>query len=382
MLTDIIFTKLPDRPTDGVVRLVHTADNHLRVSASGSLARGEDFYKAAESVISIAVHRGACAVINAGDLFNAADNPPVLMEQLTRLDELARSHALPVLCIQGNHDYAQPSWVQVLQQSRGNDTRIGGFMDVDNKAASVRGLPVWCMPYKAPADLRASLASPTPEQAACKIVVWHGQVLEFANYPSENIVTVEDFDPARFNLVLLGDIHLCKYLQKDGMTIGYPGATELCKSDEPLTHSCTIIDIEQATGRVLGMETAPVAHREVLTFRVDNEVNLADAVAAIRGRSGKELMVLVKFNDAVPEVRSRLQAACGVNGIVRAERYTLGVVIQKAEQRGTRKGPVDYLPDLVSDTLLLRTCQQLCMPDINVQETLRSHTALVTNENP
>jgi DNA repair exonuclease SbcCD nuclease subunit len=366
--------KLKKTPAKGHVRLVHTADNHLRMSSSGSLERGRDFFRAALSVVEIAGERGAHAIINAGDMLNSPENLPEVARQLAMIDQECQARRLDMYVVQGNHDFAEPSWISVQEMQNTTTGLTGGGVKLLDGSIQVGRLKILGLPFMTPDELRKTLAEAEPHH----VLVWHGAVLEFAKFPSENIITCEELAKGPWKTVLLGDIHVRQYLRCNDTVIGYPGATELCKKDEPLEHSCTVMDFDATTGVLLGFEYVPVAHRPVLTLTIADETALAAAVVQVQQTASvtPAFLLLATYADSVDNVRMRLQQAAGPKAIVRAQAYsTASMQVDTRRQAGELdKLPQDYLDRFIpKDSALFRLGQQLCEPDANVNELLRGH---------
>lgn len=358
-------TILPDRPAAGTVRLAHTADNHLRLSASGSTVRGTDFLQAMLSGVEGAAARGAAAMIVAGDMINAPENLPAVASQLQQVHKLAAAKGLPVLAIQGNHDMAQPSWIEICGAGRTPDVAPpSGLSLLENVTVDVRGLKVRGMPFMAADALREQLSR---TDISWDVLTWHGSVQEFAKFPTENSIKLEDFAVRSQAAVLLGDIHVCEYyVNPTAGIIGYSGATELCKRDEPLTHTVTLLDFVKTGGawQCIGFELIPVKHRPVVTLNVDREADLEDALRVVRSKVLEHgpILVLATYNAKVEGVRAALYAAAGEHGIVRVESYTLSELGQQVDSRmvnGVIPDPATYLPQFVSMPDTLAVCNQL-----------------------
>lgn len=367
--------KLKKTPAKGHVRLVHTADNHLRMSHSGSLERGQDFFRAALSVVKIAEERGAHAIINAGDMLNSPENLPAVINQLAQIDRECQAAELPMYVVQGNHDFAEPSWIKVQEMQPRTDAsnKTSGIHLLDG-SIQVGKLKILGLPFMSPDELRQTLAEAEPHH----VLVWHGAVLEFAKFPTDNIITCEDLSKGSWKTVLLGDIHIRQYLRCHDTVIGYPGATELCKKDEPLEHSCTVMDFDAATGVMVGFEYVPVDHRPVLTLTISDDASLADAVVQAQQAAvvTPAFLLLATYADSVENVRMRLQQAAGPKAIVRAQAYSTATMQADTRRQDgeTDMQPVDYLDRFIpKDSALFRLAQQLCDSDANVSELLRVH---------
>lgn len=362
-------TSLPlvgPRNANVFLRVVHTADNHLRMSQDSYVARGRDFYLAAASVIDIARDYGADMILNAGDFLNVPECQSLTVQQMMQLDVKLREIGKPMFVVQGNHDSTTPSWSATLSGSA-HGTQPG----LRDGNGLIPGTGILCLPFLTPTDLKHRIETMTPqEKREAKVLVWHGPVLEFAKFPTEGILTIADFMTHPWEAVLLGDIHIRKYVRHarpDGGTciIGYPGATELCAANEPLDHSCTVIDFD-ASYRVVSMSHVPVAHRKVLPLRINNTDDLGAAVATVEEvvKTTDRLMVLVKYSDALSGVRNRLQLAAGKSDtIIRAEAFMTQFETAPdlvASAAATMPKPMDFLervaPEASSDlkTLIMQ----------------------------
>ncbi|HEY5596274.1 MAG TPA: metallophosphoesterase, partial [Candidatus Bipolaricaulota bacterium] len=86
------------------MRILHTADTHLGFRQYGLQERRDDFFKAFQQVVNVAIEKEVGAVVHAGDLF---DNRFPTTEDLAEiLGELSRLKAcgIPFLGVTGNHD--------------------------------------------------------------------------------------------------------------------------------------------------------------------------------------------------------------------------------------------------------------------------------------
>lgn len=376
------------KPAHVRTRAVLTADNHLRMTHDGSTVRGNDFFLAARSVVDIADRFNADLVLNAGDFLNVPECYSLIVQQMQDIDSRLRDVHLPMFVVQGNHDYTEPSWVDV----------VGGTPDTDGLHVGDGLLPgfpeIMALPFLTPADLRARLKSMVHTEHECRaqVLVWHGPVLEFAKFPSEDIITIQDLMVHPWRAVLLGDIHQCKFVRvpmPDGnyTIIGYPGATELCKRDEPLEHTCTVIDFDDRM-QVVAMSHVPVDHRKVLPLRINTLEDLGKASQLVKEHTAMfpRSMVLARYDDSLSDVRHTLQLAAGkTDTIVRADSFSVEtpVTAVTSSSEGGLPSPIDYLDrlNLGMSTSLRSLCVQLANPDApsSASEQLSVYCA---NQNP
>lgn len=363
-------------PASNVVRVVHTADNHLRLTHLGSRERGKDFLTATLSVVDVAVQHQAHCIINAGDLMDTPQIQPAVADDLRLLDEKLGQAKMPMYALLGNHDYASPSWLEVQRAMSPNKAQPFGLIPIDDTVFKVYGteLKVMAVPFMAPMELRGRLN----KEAEGDVLVWHGSVQEFAGFPVDGMITVEDLTKEHaWKAVLLGDIHITKYFNIDGCLLGYPGATELVKKDEPLTHSCTVIDFDATTKKVLGIMHVPVAHRKVVTLRIDTEQQLEEAVDQLKTLQTAKPIVFAKFSTETNMARSRLLLAAGEGAICRLEGYDPVVMrlVQETAAQGVPK-PEHFVDKVIpADQAAAAVARLLVNPDVNPGEVLRSFIA-------
>lgn len=379
---------LPPLPAPGTTRIVHTADIHLRPSAHGSTARGEDFFKAALSVLDIASQRGAKAVINAGDFIDAPELLSGTFGQVRAFHEHAKDLGLPVYTIMGNHDMCQPSWASHIADG---DT---GIVCADNREITIGAIRTWHLPFMSPEDLKCTLAqrlggaevaTPIP-----RVLVWHGAVKEWTGFPVEGAIEVANFVAMPFEAVLLGDIHITDYKQftlNNGRKclIGYPGATEMARENDPLLHYCTVIDFDNQTGAVLGFELVRVDHRYVLPLRIDTEAHLAESLLKVRQVSQEHqgrIMVLAACADTVTGVAAAIRREAGSAAVIRVNTYPVVSFAQAMAVHGSgnepalQRKPEDYMQDRIpGNKELAALSRQLCNPDAPSIDLLRAYTA-------
>ena len=354
--------------------MVHTADNHLRLTHLGSRDRGRDFLIATLSVVKVAREYNARCIINAGDLMDTPQIQPAVAADLLLLDEELGEAKMPMYTLLGNHDYAAPSWLEVQRMSSSHKNHEWGIIPIDDKIINVGGIAVMAVPFMAPMELRDRLA----KEAEGDVLVWHGSVQEFAGFPVDGMITIEDLTSVHpWKAVLLGDIHVTKYFDINGCLLGYPGATELVKKDEPLEHSCTVIDFDAVTKKVVGIMHVPVAHRKVLTLRIDTDQQLDAAIDDLKKRHSEKPIVFAKYSTETNMARSRLLLAAGEGALCRLEGYDPVVMrlVQEAMSQGVPK-PEHFVDKVIpADKAAAAVARLLVSPDINPGEVLRSFIA-------
>ncbi len=99
------------------IKFLHTADNHLGKRNFKLKEREEDFYKAFENVVDIALKENVDFVVHSGDLFEKAN--PAISSVLVAIENLRKlkENEIPVFIIPGNHEiYLEMTYLTVLER--------------------------------------------------------------------------------------------------------------------------------------------------------------------------------------------------------------------------------------------------------------------------
>jgi exonuclease SbcD len=135
------------------MRFLHTGDWHVGKAIRGR-SRMEEFERALEQVVEIAVDQRVDAVLHAGDLYEhrsaAPDADRLVFETLLRL----HAHGIPVVAIPGNHDSALRleafagllRAVNVDMAVKVLPPEMGGVVDLGSRDGS-ETLRVACVPF-------------------------------------------------------------------------------------------------------------------------------------------------------------------------------------------------------------------------------------------
>jgi hypothetical protein len=313
------------------LKLLHTADWHLRQAHLNLTLRGPDFLRAALSTVDLAIEHKLECIVACGDLLNEGRPSSSSIAELREIHEKAAAADLPVLCILGNHDFSEPSWYH--QVSGGEAASVGvwvhavpGINDITGKLVSFRGTVFVGLPPVEGMELHSAIARMGAEIPAGSEVVWlwHGAVRDFAGYPQERYASCEDITnwlnavPVRSKAFLLGDLHITRYavlpVASGPCTIGYPGATEVITRAEPLTHTATLIDLDKTVGTgMLEMYCLPVRHRPAVGWRVYNEESLMALKQELEQYAGQVPIVFVNYKPEVPGLFNLIQTVIDPN---------------------------------------------------------------------
>lgn len=348
----------------------HTADWHLSPTHQHRRSRGEDFLRAALSSLETAVQQGCGALLVGGDILHNASNQPIVLNQLRRLDTVARDHGMPVLVIDGNHDRMDPSWFEVLSQYRGDHaTAQTGLIACNHKLVSLgwdeRALSILGVPACSFEELLAFTQSSALPASRLDILLWHGAVQELMGYPDPSMPTLRDMPLDRFRAILMGDIHQRGFRTEQGCLIGYPGSTETYKRDDELTHSMTVVDMRPS----VPTETRhPIWHRLALAYRIETEAQLQHVITELKTKLDESPVVFIRYDRLLGDVLSRLYTAIDPERMVLRPAPLPPVGMDHFRWDTTAavlgKQPVDFIPSFFSPgTPLADLAGLLCRPD-------------------
>jgi hypothetical protein len=366
---------IPPKPAN-CLRIAHTADWHLRDEHLGLRKRGPDFTKAALAVVESACQNGCELIVNAGDILNVSRPSSQNITDLNAIHQRLKALGLPMLVISGNHDMASPSWSEAVLETDGKT----GIIPADNLRHKQGGVNFTCLPWMPRAALVERLAR-VPDG---DVLVWHGEVQEFRGYPGDSCVTVADLTPARFQAVLLGDIHKRGYVEATAegapCLVGYPGATEIVKRDDPLLHSYEIIDLP-LDGSAPTHYQVMIETRPALVFHISSDADLEEVIAKVTAVADSEPMVFIRYAKSVEGVKARLHAAIDVNKVILREEPLPEVVLaldtpgQEGEFVSARQ-VTDFIPDLFPVPGPLQDLGALlCDPARNADDLINAYVA-------
>jgi DNA repair exonuclease SbcCD nuclease subunit len=295
----------------------HIADTHLRSFQHGRSYRGKDFFNSFKNVIEQVAKLGIKTIIHGGDLLDIRNPSSEVINQLCQLNALALKHNIDIYVVTGNHDKCEPSWVTVLSNILLSANQSTAIWSLDYTPVTLSGgTKIYGLPYLNSADLKDALAT----APAADFLVWHGAVKEFCNFPSQDAVNIDLFaETGKYKNVLLGDIHISKYLpfgaNQQGV-IGYPGSLELCEAGEAQEKFFSVITYDGVTTKV---DKHPVKTRKLIKFKIVTQEDLDNLIQNEIVPSKREMPMLIgKYNPKVQDCLPRIQAAMHTDSILRA----------------------------------------------------------------
>lgn len=257
------------------MKILHTADWHLRDAQYGDYERGLEFFQAAKRLVNeaITLHKlgQIDCIVNGGDILDKKRPPSVVIHQLMEIHDMLVEANLPMFTITGNHDQDDPSWISLNKKHTDK-----GIISIDDTTVEFNGLRI----HGALETNRKRLQEHLQQvNETVDILVWHGSMKESAGFDNGNYVSLQEFmdftDHMNTKLFLFGDIHKRQYFEQtraNGTRIlcGYPGSIEMASGvSEPPDKTYTIIDTD-----TLQMEHKPLKIRPFI------EADLSSAEAA------------------------------------------------------------------------------------------------------
>lgn len=362
-------------------KVLHTADWHLRDSQYSTAARGDDFTRAAFAVIDIAMGHGVNAICNAGDILNNKRPSSKNIRDLVEIDRRLQAANIPMYVISGNHDLASPSWISLVDEETNsirNESKTSGIIDADNKFLTIpgTGLTIYGIPSKGSKAFREERAS----WPAADILMSHELVKDFAAFQtSEESLGVEDYPFEKYKAVLLGDIHATAYKTVNGTLIGYPGAIELCSSNENVNKSVTLLEF---TDGVLGASTPlPLQTRTAKFYQIVDEPALDAALLDLQQALVADPIIIVRYDRRMVNVpMAFMTTVAGTKSILRCSAFSelnagklLGVGVDSLDVNHI-KSPSDFVENYIDPkTDLYALAMRLVHPDANHKDLLEAY---------
>jgi len=222
-------------------RLLHISDTHLGKRQYGSDIRREDFAKAFERAIEVAVEREVDAVIHTGDLFD--DPVPSLQTVMRAADALEplEERDIAFYGIVGNHERKNDEqWLDLLR-------RTSAATRLDKQPRLVGNVALYGIDAVRPSvwDTADFELEEPPEEAAWTILCMHELLTPLAHgtmrvYPAEEVLERVGIE---LDGLALGDLHQSESAMVDGTDVWYASATERGGVDQTETGVVQLVDV-------------------------------------------------------------------------------------------------------------------------------------------
>lgn len=286
------------------IKIGHLADSHLKDARLGNPKKGEDFYLGLVSALE-AGEKEVDLFVHVGDIFDVARPGPRVIGQLMQVDQLLKKMKKKMLCVTGNHDWNATPWFRVLFPSPGEY----GIHPLDDASCEFGGFRfTGVRPHNAASFMENYNAIQQLTENA-DVVLYHGFVAGIVPiHTGDKIVLNVDQLPrsAKNKAILLGDIHVQRYIKKGGCLIGYPGSTEVIKKDEDLEKSMPIVTLSREDASLSG--GVAIKTRKYLTAKITTADALEDFVKLVKDNAHLHPVVNFQYDNEVPGVLSRVFA--------------------------------------------------------------------------
>lgn len=363
-----------------MLKIIHTADWHLRDMQFGKTSRAKDFEDSVFRIVDIAKQEGAKYILCAGDILNSKRPSSQNIGTLMELNRRLLKADVKLLVITGNHDKCVPSWTKLLQLEMESNGDCAIF-DLDYELYTMKGdageeYTVYGVPDLAP-DVFRDTSKTWP---MADILMYHGLIRDFASFDSgDKTLSVDELPYNRYKAILLGDIHTHKYVVKDGCTIGYPGSTELCSRSESTDKYVTSFTFNpNGTHSYISIPlplSKPIIARDI---RTNDEANSLLKEVELVAKQHPTLLIRKdpKFTDLyirLARIVDTKECIIRVTNLPKSGFKLMNLANRRAGGNPDSKQPTDFLPEYfstTSDTFAL--AQALCEPDAKASQLLES----------
>ena len=296
--------------TTGSILIAHLGDTHLRDTQYATSQRGVDFFEAFKRAIeAIAEHNAkekVDLIVCAGDIFDMSRPSAKVIGQLIQIDKMLERRNLPMLCVTGNHDHSKPTWLATLFPG---PPRASGISPIDGCSFETQGFTIAGIPPYTANAFRNHRAEIETAARDADVLVYHGFVTGIVPVYTgdKNVLAVDELPLSpKLKAVLLGDIHVQGYVERDNTLIGYSGSLEMCSASESTEKSIPLIRVDADGARVAG--SLPLRIRPFIARKVLTKEDLDNLIADVTAVADQHPVVPVEFDRSMPETVTRLHA--------------------------------------------------------------------------
>jgi len=287
-----------------IIKLAHTADNHLRDTQYSRKHRGVDFAHSFTYMVDKCIEKKVSAILNSGDIIDTTRPSPDVLTTLKAVHKKLMAARIPLYVISGNHDKTRPHWVSILSAT---DHNSGGIICIDGETVNIEGVTIRGMPHMSRDMFLEQEALHDPAD----ILLWHGAIIEFIDFPSKKALNLSELPQNRYKLIAMGDIHVheSKNLE-DGTIVAYPGSTEICRVNENPKKFVDIYEIDTDNGnKINGVQAIPLPCRKLFYELILDEEQFAELLPRLEAAKGEFPIVHIRYNKhTVENVSARVRA--------------------------------------------------------------------------
>lgn len=298
-----------------ITRILHTSDWHLDSTIYGKRIHASKIFETALQVVKLAAEHGCKAIVNSGDTLNSSKVGSYPIYQLDVIHAELLRLGIPMYTLTGNHDMDDPQWISRYVSSNGC-----GIVSIDNKTIQVEGpLHIHGFMSAGKKDFFTQLDQINIDQPT--IGVWHGGIVEFTgggNYPTVDEILAF----GKVDTWLMGDIHVCRYIEKDGKIIGYPGPIGMLDVTENPEKFVTVMDIDTNTGKCVHHELVPLNSVPLIKLQLTNEQEYNEAEKVLISTKDSLRVIWFHFTEDMEAAMSALMVHTNPNDVIRHRNIT------------------------------------------------------------
>jgi len=347
-----------------ITRLIHLADSHLRDRQFSNASRGEDFTRAFNQAIDVAINTKVAAIIHGGDLLDSKRPSSKTMLDLAKIHARLVAAQMPMYVVNGDHDKDEPHWVDSMKDFGASLFQDRGIVVLKDQLITIPGtkITVYGMDYIGKTKERFLEIRDTLPKA--DILLWHTMIKEFAGFSGEQVASLSELPSDKYRLIALGDIHVSEYKHVRDCLVGYPGTTELCKKDEPLLKTVSLFEIPEA-GPIAEPQKIPILTRCVKVYRLLKDEDVLRVITELDGIKDQNPMVFGRFDDRIPDVVKRIYAVLDPDkAIVRLQPLPqIEAPLDENNEVVESKGMADFLPEFLIPGTALFDVASACLRD-------------------
>jgi predicted phosphodiesterase len=355
-----------------MIKIIHTADWHLRDTQFGKATRGQDFTDSVFRIVDIAVQNQVDYILCAGDILNSKRPSSKNIADLISLNQKLLENKVKLFVITGNHDKCHPSWIKVLQEEMQGTGQCAIYdMDFQLKRIQSRDgnyYTIYGVPDMAPDDFREKGVD-FPE---ADFMMFHALIKDFAAFDAgDKVLKVDDLPTDKYKAILLGDIHTHKYIKKNDCLVGYPGSTELCSRSEDVNKFVSLITLHDS-GR-LELDSLPLKLNKPI---IAEDIKTAEEANAVLNKifeiKDKHPTILLRKAAEFTDLYARVARIVDTNKcIIRVTNlankgFKLMTLANRRGKDTTGKKPEDFVGEYFNDQNdLFDLAKTLCDPSVS-----------------
>lgn len=282
--------------------LLHISDTHLGKRQYGSDTRREDFARAFQKAVDIAVEEEVDAVIHSGDLFDSRSPPLGELKRCINITNKLDDAGIPFRAIVGNHDRKRSDqWLDIVEQT-------GTAQRLDKEPEVIGDVALYGIDSLRRTEWGTEDFSLTPpDNDLVTILCMHQLLTPLApdDIGYETVETVLDCVNIDLDGLALGDLHEPEEAVIDGTETWYAGSTERTKkskADKPRTVCLLEIEDDEIRREYRELDVREF-ERIFIEFSEDDSFEHVEEV--VTGKDVTEKVVAVELNGERTSVSSR-----------------------------------------------------------------------------